>query len=101
MEAWAEKKIVGLPDVPAGGYPGGLENKEVNVSLRGRTVQIIVKLADIHLVCAVLLLTDKSTEADGVEQTPEKPKYKGGTWHIEGMYNERIVASGIYYYGQE
>lgn len=22
----------------------------------------------------------------------------GGSWHIEGMANERIVASGIYYY---
>ena len=34
-------------------------------------------------------------------QTPEKPEYKGGSWHVEGMLNERIVASGIYYYDQE
>jgi hypothetical protein len=34
-------------------------------------------------------------------QTPEKPKYDGGSWHIEGMQNESIVASGIYYYDEE
>ena len=31
----------------------------------GRPLQIIVKLANIEL-------------------TPEKPKYEGGTWHVEG-----------------
>ncbi len=30
--------------------------------------------------------------------TPEKPRYEGGSWHVEGMMNERIVSSGIYYY---
>ncbi len=49
------------------------------VNLNGRNLQVIVKLANIHL-------------------TPDKPKYPGGSWHIEGMANERIVASGIYYY---
>lgn len=60
--------------------------------------QVIVKLANIEL-------------------TPEKPKYEGGTWHIEGQLvsvihnskiffyshakNERIVASAIYYYDSE
>ena len=32
--------------------------------------------------------------------TPEKPRYEGGSWHVEGMMNERIVASGIYYYAR-
>ncbi|KAG0371786.1 hypothetical protein BGX24_001165, partial [Mortierella sp. AD032] len=45
----------------------------------GKPLQVIVKLANIEL-------------------TPENPKYEGGTWHVEGMANENIVASGIYYY---
>ncbi|KAK6515952.1 hypothetical protein TWF281_004543 [Arthrobotrys megalospora] len=52
------------------------------VKLEGRTVKVIVKLANIVL-------------------TPEKPKYEGGRWHVEGMKNERIIATGIYYYQQE
>ena len=34
-------------------------------------------------------------------QTPEKPEYPGGSWHVEGMSNESIVVSGIYYFDQE
>lgn len=34
-------------------------------------------------------------------QTPDRPDYPGGTWHVEGMANERIIASGIYYYDCE
>lgn len=47
--------------------------------LKGKQVQVIVKLANIIL-------------------TPDKPDYTGGVWHVEGMKNEDIVASGIYYY---
>lgn len=50
--------------------------------LKGRTIQVIVKLANIVL-------------------TSEHPRYAGGTWHVEGMANERIVATGIYYYASE
>eukprot|EP01122_Echinamoeba_exundans_P006630 TRINITY_DN1903_c0_g1_i1.p1 TRINITY_DN1903_c0_g1~~TRINITY_DN1903_c0_g1_i1.p1 ORF type:complete len:661 (+),score=162.41 TRINITY_DN1903_c0_g1_i1:318-2300(+) len=53
-----------------------------NVDLRGRRLQVIVKLANIIL-------------------TPENPTYDGGVWHVEGMLNENIVASGIYYYHSE
>ncbi|GLD97222.1 hypothetical protein PINS_up005905 [Pythium insidiosum] len=49
-------------------------------SLKGRTVQVITKIAEIHL-------------------TPENPTYPGGAWHIEGTETERIVATGIYYFG--
>ena len=52
------------------------------VNLRGRTLKVIVKLANIVL-------------------TPEKPDYDGGAWHVEGMGNESIVATAIYYYSQE
>ncbi|CAF1164628.1 unnamed protein product [Rotaria sordida] len=50
-----------------------------NIDLRGRKLQIIVKLANIVL-------------------TPSNPKYPGGVWHVEGMDNEHIVATGIFYY---
>lgn len=45
-------------------------------------IQVIVKLANIHL-------------------TPEKPTYEGGSWHIEGQHNERICATALYYYDCE
>jgi len=48
------------------------------LSLRGRQLQVIVKLASIRL-------------------TPEAPVYKGGSWHVEGMSDEAIVATAIYY----
>ncbi|KAF9354695.1 hypothetical protein BGX34_010854 [Mortierella sp. NVP85] len=47
-----------------------------------KNLQVIVKLANIEL-------------------TPENPKYEGGTWHVEGMANENIVSTGIYYYHTE
>ncbi|CAM1510371.1 Fc.00g007060.m01.CDS01 [Cosmosporella sp. VM-42] len=42
-------------------------------------IQVIVKLANIHL-------------------TPEKPTYDGGSWHIEGQLNEHICSTALYYY---
>ncbi|KAF0315041.1 DUF4246 domain-containing protein [Colletotrichum asianum] len=45
-------------------------------------IQVIVKLANIHL-------------------TPEKPTYDGGSWHIEGLMNEHICATALYYYDNE
>lgn len=49
------------------------------VSLKNRRLQVIVKVAGIHL-------------------TPEQPDYDGGSWHLEGCTNERIVATGIFYF---
>lgn len=46
--------------------------------LRGQRLQVIVKIASIEL-------------------RPGQ-SYPGGSWHIEGMSNERIVASFLYYY---
>ncbi|KAM3556275.1 hypothetical protein MY1884_005142 [Beauveria asiatica] len=42
-------------------------------------LQVIAKLASIHL-------------------TPSKPQYDGGSWHVEGQLNERIVATALFYY---
>ncbi|KAJ8324245.1 hypothetical protein O5D80_007439 [Batrachochytrium dendrobatidis] len=52
------------------------------VSLRGRNLQVIVKLTNIQL-------------------TPSKPKYKKKNWHNEGPINESIAAIGLYYYDVE
>jgi hypothetical protein len=49
-------------------------------SLRGEKVQVIVKIAEIHL-------------------TPESPNCPGGSWRVEGSDAEQIVATGIYYFG--
>ncbi len=66
-----------IPDPPRFSPPSSEDR--VQFKLCGRTVQIIVKLANIVL-------------------TPKKPKYPGGSWHVEGMANEKIVATGLYYY---
>ncbi|GAW15293.1 hypothetical protein ANO14919_047020 [Xylariales sp. No.14919] len=42
-------------------------------------LQVIFKLANIHL-------------------TPSNPEYEGGSLHIEGALNDRIVATALYYY---
>lgn len=55
-------------------------NSASSVPLKGRTLQVIVKVAEILL-------------------TPESPTYAGGSWHIEGTDTEQIVATGIYYFG--
>ena len=55
------------------GYEVNTSDLEPCVDLRkdfGK-LQIIVKLANIHL-------------------TPEKPTYEGGTWHVEGQANESM-----------
>mmetsp|Transcript_40464 Transcript_40464/g.64987 ORF Transcript_40464/g.64987 Transcript_40464/m.64987 type:complete len:463 (-) Transcript_40464:130-1518(-) len=52
------------------------------INLKGRRLQVIVKIASIEL-------------------TPRNSIYPGGSWHVEGMRNENIVATGIYYYSQE
>ncbi|KAH9850235.1 hypothetical protein C2E23DRAFT_735740 [Lenzites betulinus] len=70
-----------IPD-PKPFSPPYSRHRRVELKLRGRTMQVIVKLANIVL-------------------TPENPKYPGGSWHVEGMANEKIVATGLYYYACE
>ena len=59
------------------------QNKDQGRNLRSlfgnQGLQVIVKLANIEL-------------------TPDKPDYEGGSWHIEGLMNEHICASSLYYY---
>ncbi|KAJ2637259.1 hypothetical protein GGF44_002982, partial [Coemansia sp. RSA 1694] len=42
-----------------------------------------------------------TVEMSNIELTPEKPEYDGNDWRIEAMANERIIATGIYYYDVE
>ncbi|KAF9093372.1 hypothetical protein BGX23_003388 [Mortierella sp. AD031] len=67
-------------DIPEFAPPKDIPKYDLKTG--GKTLQVIVKLANIEL-------------------TPEKPEYGGGSWHVEGMANENIVASGIYYYHTE
>ncbi|MFD0366397.1 DUF4246 domain-containing protein [Streptomyces sp. NPDC127114] len=81
LDDWWENRRPVVPDAPAFTAPE-LPEASARVDLRGRRLQVIVKLATIHL-------------------TPEKPEYSGGSWHVEGMLNERIVSTGIYYWDSE
>ncbi|CAE6446258.1 unnamed protein product [Rhizoctonia solani] len=80
---WEAFRPVITPKIRNGGYePSLLEKRQTRCTFSGRTIQVIVKLANVHL-------------------TPEKSQYGGGSWHVEGMESEAIVASGIYYCDQE
>jgi hypothetical protein len=50
----------------------GMDLREFN------ELQVIVKIGSVHL-------------------DTDKPKYPGGSWHIEGMPHEHIVATALYY----
>ncbi|KAJ3022121.1 hypothetical protein HKX48_006950 [Thoreauomyces humboldtii] len=47
------------------------------MSLRGRQLQVIIKSTTVLL-------------------TPSKPQHPLGTWHVEGLEHERVVAVGLY-----
>lgn len=71
------------PDVQAGFYPiTASDVKNAGFFEDASRIQVIVKLANIHL-------------------TPESPEYIGGSWHIEGQLNEHIIATALYYYDSE
>lgn len=80
-DAWRETRRPAVPDAPDF-TPPEPPAEDARVDLRGRRLQVIVKLATIHL-------------------TPDGPEYTGGSWHVEGMLNERIVSTGIYYWDSE
>ncbi|KAK6335894.1 hypothetical protein TWF730_003268 [Orbilia blumenaviensis] len=50
--------------------------------LEGKTAKVVVAMVNIML-------------------TPEEPEYLEGGWGINGMLNERIIATGVYFYAQE
>jgi hypothetical protein len=81
QDEWWENRRPVVPDAPVFTPPES-PNDTARVDLRGRRLQVIVKLATIQL-------------------TPDRPEYPGGSWHVEGMLNERIVSTGIYYWDSE
>ncbi|MFF9909088.1 DUF4246 domain-containing protein [Streptomyces sp. NPDC013457] len=81
QDEWWENRRPVVPDAPDFTAPA-VPDASARVDLRGRGLQVIVKLATIQL-------------------TPDKPEYAGGSWHVEGMLNERIVSTGIYYWDSE
>ncbi|WP_345528892.1 DUF4246 domain-containing protein [Streptomyces showdoensis] len=80
-DEWWENRRPVVPDAPVFTAPER-PDASARVDLRGRRLQVIVKVASIHL-------------------TPEKPEYAGGSWHVEGMLNERIVSTGLFYWDSE
>ncbi|KAG6857317.1 hypothetical protein H0H87_006510 [Tephrocybe sp. NHM501043] len=78
VRTWALHRPIELPDIPEGGYKGGMERRREKVRLRGREVGVVVGVEEIRLEL-------------GVE------KFEGEKWHVEGMRNERIVACGVYF----
>ncbi|MFB6840022.1 DUF4246 domain-containing protein [Streptomyces sp. NPDC056361] len=81
QDDWWENRRPVVPDAPAF-TPPEAPDASSRVDLRGRRLQVIVKVASLHL-------------------TPDKPEYAGGSWHVEGMLNERIVSTGLYYWDSE
>jgi hypothetical protein len=81
MAEWRATRTTIIPDAPVFTPPSPPDNA-TRVDLHGQRLQVIVKLATIHL-------------------TPDKPEYAGGAWHVEGMLNERIVSTGIYYWDSD
>jgi Protein of unknown function (DUF4246)/Domain of unknown function DUF4246, N-terminal len=78
---WRRNRSPVPPDAPAFTPPAS-PGDSARVDLHAHRLQVIVKLATVHL-------------------TPDKPEYPGGSWHVEGMMNERIVSTGIYYWDSE
>jgi len=56
-------------------YGGDLKVMNNRISLKGRTLQIIVRLSNIIL-------------------TPERPEYPGGNWHVEGLLRSHFLREG-------
>lgn len=82
MEAWYDQThpvVQPNPSLREYAFPGVSEYKTSGLFSGARRLQVIVKMANIHL-------------------TPEDPAYPGGGWHLEGLHNERIAATALYYY---
>jgi hypothetical protein len=83
---WKRMRSILHPEPGPEKYESWKEKTQPPVKLETRFredgLQIIVKLASIEL-------------------TPDKPDYAGGNWHLEGMSNEHIRATSIYYYDVE
>ena len=73
-DEWHVKYLPRIP-YPKKKYGGDLKVMDSCVSLKGRTLQVIVKLHNILL-------------------TPDRPEYPGGRWHVEGLLSSYPVQNG-------
>ncbi|KAF7970375.1 hypothetical protein HWV62_24227 [Athelia sp. TMB] len=80
---WYDQRLLEMtliiPDVGEFSEPKQTKLLDLRDEFGERGLQVIVKLANIHL-------------------TPDKPHYGGGSWHVEGQLNEHICATALYYY---
>lgn len=53
MDDWARNRPVVLPDVADDGYPGGHDERQIRISLRGRTINVVVRMTEVRLVSTV------------------------------------------------
>jgi len=83
-EEWMSKtnegRVLLRPHLPSTFTPPPMPVRKI--SLHGRSLQVITKIASIEL-------------------TPSTPRYEGGTWHVEGMRDEHIVATTCIYLESE
>ncbi|PFH49666.1 hypothetical protein AMATHDRAFT_76049 [Amanita thiersii Skay4041] len=77
IKKWELSRPIKLPDVPETGYPGGVEDRNHRVYLRGRTIQIVTEILDIRL-------------EPGSQAIPESD------WRVQGTRNECIAAIGVH-----
>ncbi|KKA25905.1 hypothetical protein T310_0108 [Rasamsonia emersonii CBS 393.64] len=76
-----ENRVVVLPE-PGTFTPRDYLRLDLRKEFKDTGLQVIVKLANIHL-------------------TPEEPEYEGGSWHVEGQLNEHICATALLEFRQE
>ncbi|KAJ3181491.1 hypothetical protein HDU87_001101 [Geranomyces variabilis] len=84
---WQHERIVAYPTMPDSIVPVWM--REGSVSYSNNDVPSVIYPGDKWKVVVKMA---------NIELTPEKPKYPGGSWHLEGTAREDIVATGIYYY---
>ncbi|KAI5124308.1 hypothetical protein M0805_008916 [Coniferiporia weirii] len=78
VRQWALYRPIEIPDVPSEGYKCELLRMGHNVSLRGRQIQVIHRVVDIHL----------DSRRQEVADTH---------WRVVGMKNEQIVACCLHF----
>lgn len=67
--------------------------KEVNYNALPSVHSLFQKFKDKGLQIIVKMAS--------VELTPEKPEFPAGSWHVEGLQNEQICATALYYLDSE
>ncbi|KAH8880219.1 hypothetical protein GQ53DRAFT_704441 [Thozetella sp. PMI_491] len=84
VEEWRWERIRDaiLPDPDSDPEVNYAYSQSIRQLFKDSGLQVIVKMARIEL-------------------TPEKPDFPAGGWHIEGMMNERICATALYYLDSE